>query len=130
MTEFDRYSLKLLNLKKALLNLEEGLSLPESKVSRDAVIKRFELVIEQSWKTLRLHLINQGLQAIYPKQTFQEALKAGIIVDDKIWIAMLEDRNKAAHIYDDPSAEEIYKNIRVYYPIMQGLYGFLEKERG
>lgn len=36
---------------KALLSLEEALSLPKNDIVRDATIQRFEFCIELAWKT-------------------------------------------------------------------------------
>lgn len=53
-----------------------------------------------------LYLRNQKIKAVFLKQTFQEAFKAGFIKDDKIWISMLDERNKATHIYDESFAKK------------------------
>ncbi|MCB2291307.1 HI0074 family nucleotidyltransferase substrate-binding subunit [Clostridium sp. CS001] len=55
-----------------------------------------------------------GLNA--PKTVLREAFSAGIIKDDELWLAMLNDRNSTSHIYSEQLAIEICDSTKIIYP--------------
>ncbi|MHB8170098.1 MAG: nucleotidyltransferase substrate binding protein [Thermincolia bacterium] len=109
---------KLENYKNALARLQEGISQydGENDLSRDGLIQRFEFTFELAWKTLKAIFENEGLTGINsPKTVLREAFSAGLIEDDELWLAMLNDRNSTVHIYSEKLAIEICNNVQRKY---------------
>lgn len=107
------YSLK--NLSNALVKLEEGLKKTKDQLDKDGVIQRFEFTFELLWKTIRIFLEYQGIEAKTPRSAFKEAFKLGIIKDEELSLDMLEDRNRTSHVYNKKIAREIFNNIKKKY---------------
>jgi len=109
------------NLCIALDNLKDAVSTPPVE-SRDfgGIIKAFESTYELLWKTLKLILEKNGLQASFPRLlVFEEAFKAQLIVGNEIWKEMMEDRNLAVHTYDRNMAVRLCQKItQAYAPLM------------
>ena len=109
---------KFENYKNALARLQEGMSQydGENDLSRDGLIQRFEFTFELAWKTLKAIFENEGLTGINsPKTVLREAFSAGLIEDDELWLAMLNDRNSTVHIYSEKLAIEICNNVQGKY---------------
>ncbi|AIF81871.1 nucleotidyltransferase substrate binding protein [endosymbiont of Acanthamoeba sp. UWC8] len=68
---------------------------------------------------------NLGKEVNFPKEVLREAYAAKMIEDEKLWLKMLEDRNKTSHTYDEELAYKIYCNIKLYHPVMQSTYNTL-----
>jgi len=105
---------KLVNFSKALLRLEEGLAeyKDDNTLLRDGIIQRFEFTFELAWKAMKEVFEDEGLIGLNtPKSVLKEAFAMGIIVDEKLWINMLSDRNATSHIYSESVATEICNNI-------------------
>lgn len=111
-------------LNDAILALEEVVSLPMDKHTTiiDATIQRFEFTIELFWKFLKLTLTENGIRVQFPKETLVQAYKTNLIEDEMVWIAMLHDRNITSHTYDRILAQEIYKRILTYTPILRATF--------
>jgi nucleotidyltransferase substrate binding protein (TIGR01987 family) len=101
----------------ALKRLNEALGEDFSKGSIivDGTIQRFEFTFELAWKLMRAVLMQVGMEVEGPRPAIKEAFKAGIIQDGELWIAILEDRNKTFHIYDEAQALNIYQRIKAKY---------------
>ena len=57
-------------------------------------------------------MIGLGYEEINgPKPVMREAFANHLIDDDRIWIELLNDRNRTSHIYDEETAVEIGENI-------------------
>jgi nucleotidyltransferase substrate binding protein (TIGR01987 family) len=113
-------SRKFHNFKNALNRLKEGILKfdEENDLLRDGLIQRFEFTFELAWKTLKVCFEEDGLIGLNaPKTVLREAFSAGIIKDDELWLAMLNDRNSTSHIYSEQLAIEICDNIKVKYVI-------------
>ena len=109
----DKYK-KLQNYKKALAKLDEGIKRYDEKddMYRDGLIQRFEFTFELAWKTLKSIFEDEGLMGLNsPKTVLREAYAAGLIVDEELWLNMLNDRNSTVHIYDEKMSIEICNNI-------------------
>ena len=78
----------------------------------DGTIQRFEFTFELAWKLAKAILESNGISADTPKAVIKEAFKAKMLKDGEGWIDMLEDRNKASHIYDAEAARVIYNKIK------------------
>ncbi|MCD4814212.1 nucleotidyltransferase substrate binding protein [bacterium] len=102
-------------LGKALTKLDEGARSAREELERDGVIQRFEFSFELFWKTLKIILADQGIQAATPKAILQEAFRLGWITEDQVFLNMLEDRNRTSHIYDSRTALAIFNRIQEQY---------------
>lgn len=83
---------------------------------------------ELAWKTLKDYLEEQGFSDIKsPKSTIKKAFEIDLIEDGHAWLEALENRNLAAHTYDDETAREIYELIcDSYFPLLETLKNKLE----
>ena len=121
-------NIKINNFKNALSRLNEGISKYNGSddLLRDGVIQRFEFTFELAWKTLKAVFEDEGLIGLNsPKTVLREAFAAELIKEDELWLAMLKDRNSAAHIYNEHLAIEICHNIQEKYVL--ALVNLLEK---
>ena len=97
---------------KVVRRLIEVYEQPYSSFMRDSAIQRFEMCWELAWKVLRLRLAREGIEALTPRQVFQEALQAGLISDGNAWSALQKKRNETSHTYDEELADEVYIFVR------------------
>ena len=112
------HKIKFQNFRNARSRLSEGiLKYDEANdLLRDGLIQRFEFTFELAWKTLKVCFEEEGLIGLNsPKAVLREAFSAGIIKDDELWLAMLNDRNSTSHIYSQQLAIEICNNIITKY---------------
>jgi len=101
----------------ANLNLEE-----EQK--RAGAIQAFEYCYELSWKTMRKVLMNKGVIANSPKDTFRAAAKINLIDDPDNWFDFIDLRNTTVHTYDERKASEV---IQAFEQFSDSLTRFLQK---
>ena len=115
-TLMNKFETKFNNFRNALLKLKEGIAdydKAKMETIRDGVIQRYEFTTELAWKTVREHLLSEGMVDINtPKAVMREAYSAGIIEDEQGWIQILNDRNATSHIYDEKEAAEIFDRIK------------------
>lgn len=127
-------NIKLNNFNNALSRLKEGIAKysEADDLLRDGVIQRFEFTFELAWKTLKAVFEDEGLIGLNsPKTVLREAFAAELIKDDELWLAMLNDRNSTAHIYNEQLAIEICHNIQEKYVIaLVDLFGKIETRVG
>lgn len=119
VTLMDRLHEKYEQFEAAVFRLREALedyrSTPLSSV-RDGVIQRFEFCAELAWKTMREYLLDQGYTEINsPKAVIRQAFAYGMIEDAEGWIRLMNDRNLTSHVYDEKTAEEIFRRIETVY---------------
>jgi nucleotidyltransferase substrate binding protein (TIGR01987 family) len=112
---------KLEKLRKALETLEAIYLKPnlEDRSNIDATIQRFEFTFELFWKVLKEFFYQKGLEVNYPKDVIKEAYADNLIQNESLWIQMLKDRNLTSHTYDETLANEIFKNIKNYVPVLR-----------
>ncbi|KLU61965.1 nucleotidyltransferase substrate binding protein like protein [Peptococcaceae bacterium CEB3] len=102
------------NFAGACDRLKEGIAQYDgvSALLRDGLIQRFEFTFELAWKALKAVFENEGLIGLHsPKSVLREAFAAGLIDDEELWLAMLDDRNATVHIYNEQRAIEISQHI-------------------
>jgi nucleotidyltransferase substrate binding protein (TIGR01987 family) len=119
----ERFFQRFSDFSRALMRLDEALSVPKSDLIRDAVIQRFEFTFELAWKTMKLWLSWQGVEVHTPAQVLAEALQAGLIIDGNGWSRMQESRNWTSHTYNLELAEAVDAFLR-----SQGLALFKQLE--
>lgn len=113
MKEKLEYALK--TFQNAYDRLEEASEIVVDELDKDGVIQRFEFTFELLWKTLKIFLGEEGIICRTPKECLQEAFRIGWIEDAEVFLDMLEDRNKASHLYDKATSEEIFQRIKTVY---------------
>ncbi len=109
---------KIVDLERANQRLQESLlrDAEADDIVVDAIIKRFEFTYELSWKLMKTYLeYNGNLDGTSPRRAIQEAFKIGLIKDGDSWLAMLEDRNRTTHTYDESTAGDICLHIKNNY---------------
>lgn len=107
------YSLE--KLKKAFSRLKESTEKAVDDLDRDGVIQRFEFSFELFWKAIKILLAQEGFECAGPRSCIKEGARRGFLTDGEILLDMLEDRNKASHIYDESTAIEIFGRIKNEY---------------
>jgi nucleotidyltransferase substrate binding protein (TIGR01987 family) len=121
------------NLGNALSRLKDVLThkdLDHNEYMQDATIQRFEFVIELYWKVLKKCLAYEKLESTTPRDVLQKSFQFQLIDEEKIWLAMLDDRNNTSHIYKQSEAKKVFENIKSYYPIMEVTYKKLQEKYG
>lgn len=124
-----RWKQRLSNFKKSLAHLAEAVEIEVPSIIQQAgTIQFFEMSFELAWKTLKDYLEEQGFSDIKsPKSTIKKAFEIDLIEDGHAWLEALENRNLAAHTYDDETAKEIYELIcDSYFPLLETLKNKLE----
>ena len=98
-------------------------------VIRDGVIQRFEFTYELAWKATKAYLEEIGLvDRNSPKAVIKEAYAQKLICHEQNWLAMLDDRHKIVHVYNEQMAKDIADRISdKYIPELRALASVLEK---
>lgn len=110
----ESYSPRVTLLDQALRRLEEALARPADAIVRDACIQRFEFSFEMAWKAIQAYALAEGLECVSPRDCFRTGFSLGLIDKDAQWMAMVEDRNRTSHTYDEASAIAIYQALPGY----------------
>ena len=116
---------------KALERLKEVLKedITLSSAILDGAIQRFEFTFELAWKLIQLVLEYRGIRSVNPRAVIKEAFQQGMIQDGEAWLSMLEDRNTAAHTYNEKDAHRIYQAVKErHYALLILLQRGLEEE--
>lgn len=117
------------DFRKALERFEEVLKEEKTEIVRDSAIKRFELVFDLSWKTVKAYLEEFHNAACFsPQSCFREAFGKGLIEYDEHWIVIAKIRNRSVHTYSEPLADEIYKELPEVLVYLQKLSSSIEKQ--
>lgn len=106
---------------RAIVRLNEALVAPETDLSRDAASQHFEFCFELAWKVIQERARTEGLDCQSPKGCLKLAYKNGWIGDETGWLAMLEDKNRTAHTYDEALAKDVYRRLSAHLPLLHAL---------
>lgn len=125
-----RWKQRFANFEKAFQILERTVAIENpSEAERGGLIQFFEMAFELAWKTLKDCLEADGFRVASPRDTVKQAFQAGIIEDGLGWIGALDDRNLAAHTYNEETALKIDQLIREkYFPALAVLHETLKSE--
>lgn len=127
----DARQLRTRQLVRATARLDEALSgLATNPLALDAAIQRFEFSYELAWKALRAHLLAIGMEVANPRDAFSRAYAQGWIDDETTWLAMLADRNRTSHTYEESLAREIGKRLPGYLEKLELLAASLMERLG
>ena len=61
---------------------------------------------------------DHGIEVNSPKSVLSNAYTNQIIINEKMWLDMLNDRNLTSHTYNQELALEIYHRIQQYGPFL------------
>mgnify|MGYP001616420465 FL=1 len=112
------------------MKFEEVLREPKTEFVRDSAIKRFEIVFELAWKTIKAFLEEEhNIICVSPKNCLREAYKVGIIDYDEVWMDIVKKRNLTTHVYKEIMADNIYNELPHYLPLFQKLLSAFENQR-
>lgn len=111
---------KFENFCKALDNLRlvRDTREPYDVMTLTGSIALFEICFEQAWKAMKERLTGHGFpegQTGSPRQIVKLAYSAGMVRDEKGWLAMLVSRNDAAHSYNEEIALGLMQAIKETY---------------
>jgi len=107
--------LALDKLEKAYNRLDQAVLIAQDELAKDGVIQRFEFTAELLWKTLKIILEYNKIDASGgPRQCVKLAFRNGLIDDDEILLDMLDD-SRSSHIYDEDTSKEIFLRIKEIY---------------
>ena len=115
-------------LVQALDRLAEALAEPESAISRDAAIQRFEFSFELAWRAIQERARDQGLDCRSPKGCVKLAFKTGWVESEPEWLSMLEDRNRASHTYNEALARDVFSRLAAHLSVLRRLAATLVSE--
>jgi nucleotidyltransferase substrate binding protein (TIGR01987 family) len=120
MTETPRWLHRLDSYHRALARLDDAVALMEeralSELEQQGLIQAFEFTYELAWRLLKDYLEWQGAAGLSgSRDSLREAFKAGLVADGHAWMAMLEDRNRTVHTYNEETAKAIVTAIRERY---------------
>jgi nucleotidyltransferase substrate binding protein (TIGR01987 family) len=118
---------RLTSLRNAVVRLREALAVAETDVSRDAAIQRFEFCFELAWKAVQERVRNEGLDCQSPKGCLKLAFKSGWLQDESGWLAMIEDRKRTSHTYDEQLAKDVYRRLSQHLPLLDALLAKLRE---
>ncbi|MDD4967878.1 MAG: nucleotidyltransferase substrate binding protein [Paludibacter sp.] len=127
-----RWQQRFINFNKAFSQLERFMQEEKlNEMEEQGLIKAFEYTYELSWKTLQDLLKDKGYTDIVgPKPVIEQSFQDGYIVDGKGWLRMHVSRNLTSHTYDEETAEEIIKSIKIeYFELLKSLKARLEEEK-
>ena len=125
-----RWKQRFVNFEKAFQTLERTVAIEHpSEAERGGLIQFFEVTFELAWKTLKDYLEADGFQINSPRDVLKQAFQSGIVQDGHAWIEALDDRNLAAHTYNEETALKIERLIREkYFPAISALHETLKSE--
>jgi nucleotidyltransferase substrate binding protein (TIGR01987 family) len=123
----DEFTYSLGKFGDALQQLQKGLAAVNDDLTRDGVIKRFEYTFELMWKTLKIRLKDEGVDARTPREVLKGAFKLHWLPQEEVFITMLKDRNDLAHTYKEEKIKEVYGHIKTdYVDAIEAVYNTLK----
>lgn len=122
------------NYSRALTKLIEGHgALPTlidsglQDIYLDLIVKRFEFTFEMSWKAIKRTLSMMGIEDVRsPRACFKEAFAQALLIDQVIWLDMIEMRNLSSHTYDESEMLQLKDKLPSYIEAFQYLLNQLE----
>jgi nucleotidyltransferase substrate binding protein (TIGR01987 family) len=79
---------------------------------KEGLIHRFEYTHELVWNVLKDFLEDRGVSGLFgSRDATREAFGVELISEGKIWMDMINSRNKTSHTYNEEIADEIEHDI-------------------
>ncbi len=111
---------------RALVTLDEAMALDLAAADkRDIAIMRFIYTFEALWRSLQRYLaIVEGVDTGTPKASLRGARDAGLLSDEQTEaaLAMVDDRNRTVHIYNEKLAKEIFGRLPGHVAVLHSLH--------
>ena len=98
---------------------------------RDAAIQRFEFTVELLWKVIKEFLKKkEGVEYRSPKGCAREFFSAGYLSEEevKLLLEMIDDRNLTSHTHHEEVAEKIFRDLKLYIPLIKKVISILEQK--
>ena len=95
------------------------------------LVRKFEIVTEQSWKLVKTFLLKkEGLDTKTPKQAVKGYYNAGFMSEDDylLWIQALDDRNTLSHRYDEGAYQQALDRMPNYAALFKRVVKTLEDD--
>ena len=113
MDEDIRWKQRFQNYKKALATMKNAVELASSRdlsdLEKQGMIQGFEFTFELAWNVMKDYLEEQGITGIIgSKNAVRYAFNKGLIDDGEMWMKIIKDRNLAAHVYDEETADDLF----------------------
>ncbi len=131
----DKLEQNLANFERALTSLEVNIEKIKNKpksdddfdIYRDSTIQRFEYTMELSKKLMSKYIEYIDAEVKGQKLILKKAFEFDLI-DDDIWIKMMDDRNITSHEYSEELAQELLENIYIYAIKLRNFCVIIKKE--
>jgi nucleotidyltransferase substrate binding protein (TIGR01987 family) len=117
---FSNYKIALQRLDETIVffeNSQANKDITAERVALEALIKCFEFTFELAWQTMKDFVSYNGfVKEVYgSRDSIRSAQQFNLIENGQLWIDMIEDRNRAAHAYDEENATSLAKRITELY---------------
>ncbi|MBI4142253.1 nucleotidyltransferase substrate binding protein [Candidatus Uhrbacteria bacterium] len=97
---------------RALQRLREAIAAPETDMTRDSAIQRFEFTLDLAWKTVQVFIRDRkGIRCASPKDCFRIAGELDIVADSADWDGWVDLRNSTVHTYNEQFARHVYAQL-------------------
>lgn len=110
------------NLKNSIISLEKSLKIAKVieiensdremfEVVRAGVIQNFEVCYESAWKAMKRWLEEnvEEVDGVTRRALFIKGTESKLITDIEKWMLFHRARNSTSHVYEEETAEEVYK---------------------
>ncbi|GMQ23822.1 nucleotidyltransferase substrate binding protein [Algoriphagus sp. oki45] len=136
-----RWQQRFKNFNKALKKLSEAINYISNKegqeniildeIVKEGLIQRFEYTHELAWNVMKDYAEFQGnFEVGGSRDSTREAFQLHLITDGKLWMDMINSRNKTSHTYNEDTADEIFEKIlKLYYPAFLEFQSIMEDKR-
>lgn len=124
MATTSKFPTKLATLQKALASFSQALDLKfnhlselETDLIEGGQVQKFEYTLELFWKTCKTFLYDMhGVEALSPKNVMKELYNTKYVTVEEYQtcLAMINDRNRLSHIYNEISFHEIHSQLPIY----------------
>ena len=126
MKKYENFCASLENMKDIYSYNE-----PYDSVVVTGLVGLFEICFEQSWKMMKEILTEHGYSESTtgsPRMILKTAYAAGMIKDEELWLKALQDRNNAAHAYNEVIALDIIADAKEkFYDMFRELKAEIEQ---
>ncbi len=129
MEQPDILELKLRSLDQALQGFDLALRINDAEfagIEQETIqcgkIQKFEVCVELFWKAMKKYLHGiHGIDAVSPKMVIKQLYQTRYIDEHtyELLIAMINDRNRLSHVYDEVGFQEIYQRLNMYLNAMR-----------
>ena len=111
------YNNALMYTQKFELRHEIDQQFYEFEMARASLIQHFEFCYELSWKFMKRYIEMDGGNSgeiVSRKDLFRVSKELRLINDFQAWVKYTRDRNRTSHLYDEDTANEVYKTAKEF----------------